>query len=298
MKKKSKLRIKSLPRFLAYSITFLLVLGLVVISTSLAISHVVSASRKKPFQTALNTHLVSSCEKVTRLKAAGQSEKINPDLQNQPNKELKDRLRANDTEGLKVVFLTLDDGPSTHTNDVLDILKAYDVKATFFTNHKQGQTAQDCYRRIVDEGHTLANHTSSHRYEIYDDVNTFMGDVDSLAAYHKELTGVDSPKIFRFPGGSANANQACVDAILQAGYNYADWNVIAGDGINEVPPPGVVAQNIIDGCHNFDVSTVLFHAELKENSRLALPIVIESLKNEGYTFLAMEEDFVYPRHWD
>lgn len=298
MKKKSKLKIKSLPRFISYCVTVLVVLALVVTTTSFAISHVVSASKKQPFQASLDSYLVASLEKVVRIEAAGQSQQINGSLQDKTTQELKDRLRANDTEGLKVVFLTLDDGPSTHTGEVLDIFKVYDVKATFFTNHKQGPEAQDSYRRILAEGHTLANHTSSHRYEIYNDVNTFMADVNSLAAYHKELTGVDSPKIFRFPGGSTNSNQACIDAILAAGYNYADWNVIAGDGITDVPPPDVIAQNIIDGCHNFDVSTVLFHAELKENSRLALPIVIENLKNEGYTFLAMEEDFVYPRHWD
>lgn len=298
MKKKSKLRIKSLPRFIAYSVTCLLALVLIITSGSFAIDRVVSASKAKAFNVALVNHLITSSEKVVRQEVLAKTNKINQTPQNDPNKAIKDQLRTNNTDGLKVIFLTLDDGPSTHTDEVLDILKSYDVKATFFTNHKQGETAQNCYRRIVDEGHTLANHTSSHRYEIYQDTAVFMGDVNSLAQYHKELTGVDSPKIFRFPGGSTNANQACVDAILQAGYNYADWNVVAGDGISEVPPPNVIAQNIIDGCHNFNVSTVLFHAELKENSRLALPIVIETLKSEGYTFLAMEEDFVYPRHWD
>ncbi|WKY48059.1 polysaccharide deacetylase family protein [Eubacteriaceae bacterium ES3] len=212
-----------------------------------------------------------------------------------PYADIKTRLLSNDTDGLKVVFLTFDDGPSTYTYEVLDLLSTYNIKGTFFTNHRKGDYAADCYRRIVADGHTLANHTSSHNYEFYNDPTTFLGDVQTLRDYQIELTGVEPPKIFRFPGGSANANESCVQAILDADYNYADWNVVAGDGSSSVPESAIIAQNIIDDCHQHDVSVVLCHAELKENTRAALPAVIETLSAEGYTFLPMEEVFYYPR---
>jgi peptidoglycan/xylan/chitin deacetylase (PgdA/CDA1 family) len=190
--------------------------------------------------------------------------------------------------------LTFDDGPSPYTPEVLDLLASYGIKATFFTNHHKGSEAAANYCRIVTDGHTLANHTSSHLYSFYSDPSQFMGDVQSLRDYQIQVTGVEPPKIFRFPGGSANANAACVQAILDAGYTYADWNVIAGDGSSNVPEPSEIAQNIIDGCHSHDVSVVLCHAELKENTRAALPAAIETLLAEGYTFLPMEEGISYP----
>ena len=58
----------------------------------------------------------------------------------------------------------------------------------------------------------------------------------------------------------------------------------------------MIAQMIIDGCRENDVSVVLSHAELKESSREAMPIVIETLQQEGYTFLNMEADYSYHRH--
>lgn len=312
MKKHRKIRIKSWKRFIGYSLTCLLVFVITIVAGGTAIAHIVSASGSQENST---TPSPEAKNQETSVPASSQSENkenvsntstqivnlnnIMPDPQDEvsaddPYKEIKDRLRADDTEGLKVIFLSFDDGPSANTPAVLDMLDTYGIKATFFTNHHQGQDAADNYRRIVEEGHTLGNHTSSHLYEYYKDTNLFLGDVQSLRDYHLKVTGIEPPKIFRFPGGSLNANEACVQAILNAGYTYVDWNVVAGDGYSDVPAPSVIAANIINGCHQHDVSVVLCHAELKENTRAALPSVIETLQSEGYTFLPMEEDFYYP----
>ena len=71
------------------------------------------------------------------------------------------------TEEIKIrnVYLTFDDGPSVHTNEILDILKEYDVKATFFVVGKEGEKYEELYKRIVEEGHTLGMHSYSHRYD-------------------------------------------------------------------------------------------------------------------------------------
>ena len=69
----------------------------------------------------------------------------------------------------KKVYLTFDDGPSSNTDQILDILKDYDVKATFFVVGKTDERSVKAYQRIVEEGHTLAMHSYSHRYdEIYE----------------------------------------------------------------------------------------------------------------------------------
>lgn len=213
-----------------------------------------------------------------------------------PLSDTKARLRSGDTDGLKIVFLTFDDGPSQYTGAVLDILKTYDISATFFTNLRTGDKAEAAYQRIVNEGHTLGNHTSSHDYGLYNNQEAFFADVEALDSYQLQVTGLlETSHLFRFPGGSLNANLPCVQGIVDRGYNYADWNVVAGDG-RGTPEPEMVVENILEGCHNLDVSVVLCHAERKSNTLAALPTVIETLKAEGYTFLPMEKDFIYPRH--
>jgi peptidoglycan/xylan/chitin deacetylase (PgdA/CDA1 family) len=179
---------------------------------------------------------------------------------------------------------------------VLDILNTYDVKATFFTVLHEGAQAEASYRRIVDEGHTLANHTCYHDYDLYSNPEAFYADGEALDAYQQQVTGLGKTShVFRFPGGSASANETCALGIVQQGYNYADWNVSSGDGSSEPPTKEMVIQSIVGGCRGFDVSVVLCHAENKPNTRAALPTVIQTLKAEGYTFLAMEKDFTYPR---
>lgn len=230
---------------------------------------------------------------------ANLSQKGEEKLISQEQKEqeaIKERLRTGDTEGIKVVFLTFDDGPSEYTDAVLDILKAYNIKGTFFCRGREGEVAEAGYRRIVAEGHTLANHTYNHSYDLYKDPESFYADVALLDDYIKGVTGVaETSHIFRFPGGSLNANKTCVAGILDRGYNYADWNVSSTDAAPVTPDPEVITQRVVEGCHQNDVSTVLCHGEVKENTRTALPQIISTLKGEGYTFLAMEADFTYPR---
>ncbi|MEG0378405.1 MAG: polysaccharide deacetylase family protein [Eubacterium sp.] len=208
---------------------------------------------------------------------------------------LKDKLKSGETEGLKVVFFTFDDGPSAHTNEVLDLLKKHDIKGTFFTNGRKGDVAEAAYKRIVAEGHVLANHTWSHDYNLYAAPDQFYADVEALDTYQKQVTGLEETShLFRFPGGSLNANKTCAQGLLDRGYNYVDWNVICGDGDSDQLSAATITQNFIDGVHRHDVS-VLCHAELKETTRQALDDVFSILKSEGYTFLPMEADLMYPR---
>ena len=75
------------------------------------------------------------------------------------------------------VYLTFDDGPSARTAEVLDILRENGVKATFFVTGQTSELAQEMMRRIVNEGHTIAIHTYSHRYtEIYASVEAYLAD--------------------------------------------------------------------------------------------------------------------------
>ena len=72
---------------------------------------------------------------------------------------------TNNNLNQKKVYLTFDDGPSDHTDEILDILKKNKVRATFFVVGKETEHAKKMYRRIILEGHTLGMHSYSHNYD-------------------------------------------------------------------------------------------------------------------------------------
>lgn len=107
-------------------------------------------------------------------------------------------------DGERKVYLTFDDGPSGNTGEILDILAEYDVKATFFVVGKEEEKYQPLYKRIVEEGHTLAMHSYSHKYdEIYQSKESFAADLSKLQEFLYDTTGVWC-RYCRFPGGSSN----------------------------------------------------------------------------------------------
>ena len=122
-----------------------------------------------------------------------------------------------------------------YTNDILDILDSYNVKATFFVVGKEGTNAEEALQRIVDEGHTLGMHSYSHKYkELYESMDSFTQDFVRIRDYIYQATGVESV-CYRFPGGSSNTVSEIdmhdfIDYLDSQGVEYYDWNVSSGDG--------------------------------------------------------------------
>ena len=136
----------------------------------------------------------------------------------------------------KIAYLTFDDGPYYNTHKVLDILKKNKVKATFFTiGYKKEQcfdkkeaSCMDLYKKIVDNGHTIANHTYSHAIfnGLYDSKESFMEQVKLQEELIKEKTGVTT-NILRFPGGSStakNLKEPIIEELKKNGYGWVDWS--------------------------------------------------------------------------
>ncbi len=197
-----------------------------------------------------------------------------------------------DIEGTRYVYLTFDDGPSTYTDEILDVLAEYDVKATFFVCGKPYAKYTEAYKRIVSEGHTLGMHSYSHKYsEIYASVESFKEDLDKLRIFLYETTGVWS-KFYRFPGGSSNSVsevniQELVDYLDSAEITFFDWNVSAGDdraGANK----DVIYDNIVSNIPKFKHCVVLMHdAADKKSTVEALPEIIEAIQ-------AMDDTVIVP----
>lgn len=203
--------------------------------------------------------------------------------------------------GIHKVYLTFDDGPSANTDQILDILDEYGVKATFFVVGKEGYNDQ--YRRIVEEGHTLGMHSYSHVYrDIYESVEAYGQDLEKLHTYLYELTGVDS-RIVRLPGGSSNTVskdkiQDIIAYLGQQGMTYYDWNVSSGDAASGYVSTQQIADNVLNHVSEHHTSIVLMHDASGKNTTVeALPIILEKiLESDNMVLLPITEDTVPIQH--
>ena len=193
-------------------------------------------------------------------------------------------------------YLTFDDGPSDNTPRILDILKEKGVKATFFVIGQEGKEAEAIYRRIVEEGHTLAMHSYSHKYnEIYASVDAFAEDMTHLQTYLAEVTGV-TPTIMRFPGGSSNhvsslPMEEFIRYTNEKGLTYFDWNVMSGDATGQAYMPEELIENVMKDAVRYQSAVVLMHdAATKAPTAEALAPMIDRLREAGFTLLPIDED--------
>lgn len=217
-----------------------------------------------------------------------------PEAVTTSNQDINDK-DVNDKEGKgKKVYLTFDDGPSANTDEILDILNSYGVKATFFVNGKKESLYADYYQRIVNEGHTIAMHSYTHAYsEIYASVDAFMADMVRLRDYIVRLTGV-SPDIYRFPGGSSNTITH-IDirefgrALASEGIVYFDWNVSSGDASSVLKTADEIYESVISGVKSKSMPVVLMHdLQSKVTTVEALPRILDYLVNNGYEVVALD----------
>lgn len=191
----------------------------------------------------------------------------------------------------KVCYLTFDDGPSdTCTPQILDILKKYHVKATFFVVTSEIDGNEKLIQRIIDEGHTLCIHANEHEYKkIYASPEAYLEDF--AAAYDKiyALTGY-KVQGFRFPGGSNGQlnhygnYDAIIKEITRRGFEYYDWNAYDHDAEGGSYSASQLAQYAV---HEVSISSrndviLLMHDTYgKEHTVKALPSIIEGIQKEG-----------------
>ena len=207
-----------------------------------------------------------------------------------------------DIEGTRYVYLTFDDGPSTYTDDILDILKQYNVKATFFVCGKPNAKYTDLYKRIVNDGHTLGMHSYSHKYsELYASLDSFKEDTDKLRIFLYETTGVWA-KFYRFPGGSSNTvskvdMHELTSYLEESDVTFFDWNVSAGDdraGANK----DTIYANIVNNVPRFKHCVILMHDAADKKSTVdALPEIIEAIQDmEDTVIVPITEDTLPVQH--
>ncbi len=176
----------------------------------------------------------------------------------------------------KNIYLTFDDGPHPEaTPFVLDELKKYDARATFFCVGKNVQTYHAVYERILDEGHSVGNHTQHHLNGYKTPNDKYLSDIREAARYiHSEL--------FRPPFGRMRSSQAK----MLKDHNIVMWDVLSGDFDHSIPKEKCV-KGVLSKAKNGSI--IVFHDSEKAWERMSycLPLVLEHFSSSGYAFLAI-----------
>jgi peptidoglycan/xylan/chitin deacetylase (PgdA/CDA1 family) len=177
----------------------------------------------------------------------------------------------------KTVYLTFDDGPTFEvTKWVLETLRSYDAKATFFCIGKNVKENLDIYQMILDEGHSVGNHTFSH-------INGWKTkSVDYIRDITKAKEWINS-NLFRPPYGKIRYDQS---KILKTNYKIVMWDMLSGDF-----DPELDIQNSINKMktNSKSGSIVTFHDSKKaeKNLKVILPIMLQFWKEQGYQLKAI-----------
>lgn len=203
-----------------------------------------------------------------------------------------------------MIYLTFDDGPSNITPQILDLLKAKNVKATFFViNHSDDLNY--LIKREHDEGHTVALHSYTHRYDlVYASVDAYFDDLNKISNKVEKIIGT-APKIIRFPGGGSNTvsrqyskgiMSTLTNEVLARGYHYFDWNIDcddAGSAKNKTD----VYNNVVNYLSHNKTNVVLMH-DFQNNYKTleALSDIIDYGIANGYTFAAIDMETPLVRH--
>ncbi len=201
----------------------------------------------------------------------------------------------------KRVYLTFDDGPSIYTGQILDVLKANNVKATFFVIGRD-EEFYSYYKRIVDEGHTIGLHSYSHVYQdFYASKESFAEELTKLNDLIYNVTGTKST-IFRFPGGSSNnvsslPVQEYIDYLNANDIDYYDWNSLSGDAVTNGLSPQQLVNNIMNDVSQNEDSIVLMHdLQTTHTTVESLQLLIDTLKRDGYEILPIDENTPLIQH--
>lgn len=194
-----------------------------------------------------------------------------------------------------VIYLTFDDGPYKYTNKLLDILKKYDVKATFFVTN-QYPNYQNIIKREYMEGHAVGIHSYSHDYSyIYKNKDNYFSDLNKMNEIIKKQTG-SYTNLVRFPGGSSNTiskrySQGIMTSLAieltNKNYYYFDWNVSSGDA-GKTKDTTKIVNNVVK---KMDGRTlVILQHDIKDYSINAVEEIIREGLEKGYTFKKLDEN--------
>ena len=180
----------------------------------------------------------------------------------------------------KKVYLTFDDGPVPEATPwVLDVLKEADIKATFFCVGENVKKYPEIYQRILDDGHTVGNHTYNHLNAWKTKSNEYLNNI-GLASDE-----IDS-KLFRPPYGKLSPK---LSKKIEADYDIIMWDILSGDFDSNISAEKCLTNVTAKAREG---SIIVFHDSVKAIDKLkfVLPKVIEFFKSQEIEMAKIEID--------
>lgn len=205
--------------------------------------------------------------------------------------ELIDRVETEE----KVVALTFDDGPTIHTQEVLQILKEKEITATFFTIGQDMAKHPEIAKQIVDEGHQIANHSFTHPRFLLKSQATIDHEIQSTNQLIRE-TGYQGEIMFRPPTGKKLFGLPWY--LQQHNIKTIMWDVEPDTYIDQANDLGISKTDFLVKYtleNTQPGSIILLHpfCEACQHDREAIPLIIDRLKEKGYRFVRVEELLSY-----
>lgn len=189
------------------------------------------------------------------------------------------------TNDRMMIALTFDDGPHPrYTPEILDILKEYDIHATFFAVGKNIESYPDVIKRCLDEGHEIANHTQTHENLSKNSYDIICREITTAeAVIYKYLRC--KTKLLRPPGGLYN--KTVVNVAEKLDYTLVLWNIDTLDWAHT--PSDKIVDKVIKNIRPGDI--ILMHDYIAKNSPTpdALRKMIPTLLEMGYNFVTVSE---------
>lgn len=217
--------------------------------------------------------------------------KVNCELTEEQKYNILHIYNSNESE--KRVFLTFDDGPTKAvTPFILDKLKQYNVKATFFVLGQNVQYNPDLIVREYNEGHYIANHGTTHEYsKIYSSLEAILAEYNYTDQAIKNALNnqLYKSKVFRFPGGSVGGKyntikQEAKQYLQENGIVHLDWNSLSEDAAGSYTKEQLL-QNTINTIGDHDSVVILMHdSSDKILTYEMLDDLIKYLQQKNYKF--------------
>ncbi|MDY4736438.1 polysaccharide deacetylase family protein [Terrisporobacter sp.] len=194
----------------------------------------------------------------------------------------------------KVVYLTIDDGPSEYTDEIIKILNKNNVKATFFMINGNMQAYPEQVKNIVENGNTAGFHSVSHDiHKLYVSKTSAKEEFDTNQATFKKITGQTS-KVIRLPFGSKPYTpRASYNALVDSGYKLWDWTLDTEDWRST---SSQIMENVKKYSSGSDNVVLLMH-ERKQTVEI-LDEMIKYLKSEGFEILPIKQSDEARNYWN
>lgn len=186
----------------------------------------------------------------------------------------------------KIAYITIDDGPSKYTDEIISILNKYNAKATFFMIDRNMKNYPNQVKKIIDNGNTAGFHSVSHDInKLYENDMSAKNEFDANKETFYEITGKES-NLVRLPYGSKPyASEKSYEALVDASYKVWDWNIDTQDWkSNSVE----ILENVKRYSKNKDKLVILIHE--KKQTVEALDSILSYLTKEGYELLPISQN--------